>query len=133
MNTGKGKPRIMADINITPFTDVVLVLLIVFMVATPVLYQSSLKVELPRGTSSVEMSKDIIISIDSQGNVIIDDNKIGINELKDKISDLVRSKSDPQVIVDGDKNVRYDYVIRVMDILTQAGIKNPGLGIEMQR
>jgi len=123
----------MAEINITPFTDVVLVLLIIFMIATPFIYQSSVKVELPQGSSSGETSKDIIVTIDAQGEVFLDNRRIDLDALKYKMTEVVKSKADSMVIVNGDKNVKYDSVIKVMDVLTRSGVKNPGLGIELKR
>ena len=123
----------MAEINITPFTDVVLVLLIIFMIATPFIYQSSMKVQLPQGSSSEETSRDIIITINAQGDVFLEDTKIELGTLRHKVMTMVRNKADVFVIVNGDKNARYDSVMQVMDVLTQAGVKNPGLGIEIKR
>ncbi len=127
------KSKLMAEINITPFTDVVLVLLIIFMIATPFIYQSSMKVQLPQGSSSEETSRDIIITINAQGDVFLEDTKIDLDTLKYKVMAMVRNKADDFVIVNGDKNVRYDSVMQVMDVLTQSGVKNPGLGIEIKR
>jgi biopolymer transport protein ExbD len=127
------KSNLMAEINITPFTDVVLVLLIIFMIATPFIYQSGIKVQLPQGSTSEEMSKDIIITVDAQGNVFLEDTKLDLPTLKVKMIARVRDKADTFVIVNGDKNVKYDSVIQVMDVLTQAGVKSPGLGIDVKR
>ncbi|HUL19931.1 MAG TPA: biopolymer transporter ExbD [Thermodesulfobacteriota bacterium] len=133
MKRRMGKSALMAEINITPFTDVVLVLLIIFMIATPFIYQSSVKVELPQGSSSGETSKDIIVTIDAQGEVFLDNRRIDLDALKYKMTEVVKSKADSMVIVNGDKNVKYDSVIKVMDVLTRSGVKNPGLGIELKR
>ena len=123
----------MAEINITPFTDVVLVLLIIFMIATPFIYQSSVKVQLPKASKSEESSRDIMININAQGEVFLDDTKLDLETLKYRLTARVKSKPDASVIINGDKNVRYDAVIQVMDILTQSGVKNPGLGIELKK
>jgi biopolymer transport protein TolR len=66
-------PKLMAEINITPFTDVVLVLLIIFMIATPFIYQSSMKVQLPQATKSAETSRDVIITINAEGDIFFQD------------------------------------------------------------
>ena len=123
----------MAEINITPFTDVVLVLLIIFMIATPFIYQSSVKVQLPKASKSEESSRDIMININAQGEVFLDDTKLDLETLKYRLTARVKSKPDASVIINGDKNVRYDAVIQVMDVLTQSGVKNPGLGIELKK
>jgi len=127
------KPSLMAEINITPFTDVVLVLLIIFMIATPFIYQSSMKVQLPKATTTEEPSRDTIITIDSQGEIYLEDAKIDLDALKVRMMALIRRKPETVVIINGDKNVKYDHVIQVMDVLTQAGVKNPGLGIELKK
>jgi biopolymer transport protein ExbD len=127
------RSRLMAEINITPFTDVVLVLLIIFMIATPFIYQSSLKVQLPKATKSEEPSRDIVISINAQGEVYLEDTRLDLEALRYKLTAMMRSRPDAFVIINGDKNVRYDSVIQVMDVLTQSGVKNPGLGIELKR
>jgi len=127
------KSKLIAEINITPFTDVVLVLLIIFMIATPFIYQSSMKVQLPQGSKSEENPRDIIITISSRGDIFLDDVKLDLNTLKDKLSMMVKGKPDASVIINGDKEVKYDVVMKVMDVLTQSGVKNPGLGIELKR
>lgn len=126
------KSKLMAEINITPFTDVVLVLLIIFMIATPFIYQSSMKVQLPQASKSEETSRDIIITINAHGDVFLDDAKIDLDTLKYKLSAATRSKPDTSVIINGDKNVKYDSVIQVMDVLNRSGVKNPGLGIDVK-
>ena len=123
----------MAEINITPFTDVVLVLLIIFMIATPFIYQSSMNVELPQASTSEETTRDVIVTINAKGEVFLDNKKMDLNTLKIRLSAAVRSKPDTSVIINGDKNVRYDAVVQVMDVLTRAGVKNPGLGIELKK
>jgi biopolymer transport protein ExbD len=127
------KSKLMAEINITPFTDVVLVLLIIFMIATPFIYQSSMKVQLPQASKSEETSRDIIITINVQGDVFLDDAKVDLGTLKYRLLAATRSKPDTSVIINGDKNVRYDSVIQVMDVLNQSGVKNPGLGIDVKK
>ena len=133
MNRRMKKPKIMAEINITPFTDVVLVLLIIFMIATPFIYQSSMNVQLPQASKSEETTRDMIVTINSRGDVYLDNTKMDLNTLKTKLSAAVRSKPNASAIINGDRNVRYDSVIQVMDVLAQAGVKNPALGIELKK
>jgi len=123
----------MAEINITPFTDVILVLLIIFMIATPFIYQSSTKVELPQASASEETSKDLIVTINAQGEIFVDEAKTDLDSLKYKLMAKVRGKPNLSVIINGDKNVKYDSVIKVVDILNQSGIKHTALGIELKK
>lgn len=127
------KSNLMAEINITPFTDVVLVLLIIFMIATPFIYQSSMMVELPQASMPEEKAQDIVITINAQGDVYLDDEKVDLDTLQNRITAMVVNEPDLSVIVNGDKNVRYNAVIQVMDVLKQSGVSNPGLGIELRR
>ena len=71
MKSAGKRSRMMGDINITPFTDVVLVLLIVFMVAMPTMYESRLKVELPQGETAENELRDVVITIDVSGNISV--------------------------------------------------------------
>ena len=134
MKPVRGKSRITADINITPFTDVVLVLLIVFMVATPALYESNLKVELPMGTTpSDDTSRDVVVTIDADGEIYLDLKRVSLEGLGKAMLEMTSSGEETRVIVNGDRNVKYDAVIDVMDELARAGVKSPGLGIELKR
>jgi biopolymer transport protein TolR len=127
------KSSVMAEINITPFTDVVLVLLIIFMIATPFIYQSSMMVELPRASIPEEKTQDIVITINAQGNVYLDDIKLDLDTLGTRITAMRENEPNLSVVINGDKNVRYDSVIQVMDVLRRSGVRNPGLGIELRR
>ena len=134
VKSGRGKSRIMTDINITPFTDVVLVLLIVFMVATPALYESNLKVELPHGTvASEDTVRDVVVTIDAEGGIYLDVRRVSLEDLGRAMLEITASGEETRVIVNGDRNVKYDSVIEVMDALARAGVKSPGLGIELKR
>ena len=134
MKISGGKSRMMTDINITPFTDVVLVLLIVFMVATPVLYESNLKVELPHGTTAAnDTARDVVVTINAEGEIYLDDRLVSLEELGSAILEIIALDEATRVVVNGDRNVKYDVVINVMDALARAGVRSPGLGIELQR
>ena len=123
----------MAEINITPFTDVILVLLIIFMIATPFIYQSSTRVQLPQASASEETSRDVVVTINAQGEIFVDEGKIDLASLKYKLMAKMRGKPNLSVIINGDKNVKYDSVIKVVDILNQSGIKHTALGIELKK
>ncbi len=127
------KSKLMSEINITPFTDVVLVLLIIFMIATPFIYQSSMRVQLPQASKTEETSRDIIITINAHGDIFLEEARVDLETLKYKMMAMMRRKSNASVIINGDKNVRYNSVIQVMDVLTQSGVRNPGLGIELKK
>jgi len=133
MNRKVQKPKLMAEINITPFTDVVLVLLIIFMIATPFIFQSSMKVQLPTASQSTESPKNIAIMINSKGDIFLDKDQCDLDTLRRKLLAESRTKPDTAVIINGDKDVKYDFIIRVLDAVVGAGFKNTGLGVELKK
>jgi biopolymer transport protein ExbD len=121
-------------INITPFTDVVLVLLVIFMIATPLLVQSGIKVNLPRAaTAETEPERTVTITIDSAGNVYLNRDRVEIANLRAALGRLLGGRTDSPVVIMGDRDVRYDLVIRVLEIAKAAGVKRLSLGVELQR
>ncbi len=119
-----------SDINITPLVDVVLVLLIIFMVTTPMLVKG-IKVNLPKASSGVQNAskKDIIISINKNGNYYID--KVLVDEKA--LRDFLKSHNKRSVIIKSDKNVVYGKVIRLIDIVKTSGISRVGLATEPKK
>jgi biopolymer transport protein ExbD len=123
-----------AGINITPFTDVVLVLLVIFMIATPFLVQSGIKVTLPRAANAEsETEKTITITIDPAGAVYMNRDRVALADLKASLGKLLGGKTDAPVIIMGDKDVKYDMVIRVLEIARSAGVKRLSLAVELQK
>ena len=130
--------KLMADINIAPFTDVILVLLIVFMVTTPMIYRSSIKIALPQVSNNQQplVSKDINVSITSSGEVYMENEKynlrLDLDVFKFKLKHIMKTTSDPAIIIDGDRNVKYDYVVQVIDAASKVGIKHLILATEFK-
>jgi biopolymer transport protein ExbD len=124
------KEKLMAEINITPFTDVILVLLVVFMIATPLIYQSNMRVHLPDAESAESSPHAVIITINEEGEASIDNAQYNLRYdfgvLKSKLRSLIKDTPNPAVIINGDKNVRYEFVVKVIDMVSQLGA-NPVL------
>ena len=122
------KQRFVAEINITPFTDVILVLLIIFMVAAPVIYQSNIKVKLPKVKSPApqETGRQLkaVITITTVGIVYLDDVLVTKAELKQKILAMHKSTPDMSVNLRADQQTRFKDVVDVFDLLTDLGISN---------
>lgn len=126
--------RIMSEINITPFTDVVLVLLIIFMITTPMLVQPGIKVKLPKAQAAeTDDDKTLTITIDSAGSVYLDNRRTDIGRLKERMQAKLFNRPDTAVVVKGDKEVKYDTVIQVIDAAKQAGAKRFALAVDIQR
>ncbi len=128
----KNKRKVVADINITPFTDVVLVLLIIFMITTPMLSQHSLKINLPKAenTQQTEEAKNIEISIDKDGFVYLDGLQIHLQYIEEAVKNAIKKHPERAVIVKGDKDIKYDLVVKVIDKAKQAGATKFALALE---
>ena len=126
MNRRPKKQRLVADINITPFTDVILVLLVIFMITTPLISQSNIKIRLPEAKGaqaslkSQQTQTDITIS--REGIVYLDGRLVTKSELKQKIKTMRDNNPDLTVTVRSDKAVRFQEIVDVLDPLTELGI-----------
>lgn len=126
----------MGEINVVPYIDVTLVLLIIFMITTPML-QTGVEVELPKAeAANVEPKEDgkppIVISIKKDGQYFINidgttDAQIEPEEITEKVTAVMVDNSNPQVLINADKSIDYGSVVTVMASLKTAGIPNVGL------
>jgi len=134
MNARSRKQNLIADINITPFTDVVLVLLIIFMITTPLIMQSGIKVDLPNATSATPTNKttQVEVTITNENLVYLDDQLITRRELKQKLSSLHNTNSELEVILLSDKMVKFKDIVAVLDILNGLGIKNLNIAAKQE-
>jgi biopolymer transport protein TolR len=133
METGFNKRVILSQINVTPFVDVMLVLLIIFMVTTPML-QEGLDVNLPvvkANALSVE-EEPIIITITEEGKLFINKNKITLTGLDKKLNAIYSRKKEKMVLIRADEKVPYGFVIRTMAEIRKAGIERIGMVTEPQ-
>ena len=129
MSSGGDESGMMAEINVTPFVDVMLVLLIIFMVTTPMM-TTGLEVELPRAEApalSQDGDSQMVLSITADGVYLIEDREFTLEELKTKLPAIVKSKPDHDVFLQADGAVPYEKVAQLMAICTQAGIPRVGL------
>jgi biopolymer transport protein ExbD/biopolymer transport protein TolR len=114
----------LADINITPLVDVVLVLLIIFMVTAPVL-QSGIEVSVPKTRTVKEVTEErLVISIDKQQRVFLGNNPININAIASVLKQKVRDPSHQSIYLRADEDVPFGAFATVMDAVKQSGITN---------
>lgn len=126
-SNNKGRATL-SEINVTPLVDVMLVLLIMFMVTTP-LMQQGVNVDLPRTSSTgVELNEEpLVLVIQANQKMTIAKNSISMNELKPKMSALFETKKNKQIYIQADRKVDYGFVAEAMAELRAAGIFNIGL------
>jgi len=114
----------LAEINVTPLVDVVLVLLIIFMITAPVL-QSGIEVSVPKTKSVKEITEErLVISIDKQQRVYLGNDAININQIGEQLRRKVRDPQNQYVFVRADENVPFGAFATVMDAVKQSGITN---------
>jgi biopolymer transport protein TolR len=127
---GRGRRRnsLISDINVTPFVDVMLVLLIIFMVAAP-LMTVGVPVDLPE-TQASEMNaqtEPITVSINNEGKVFIQETEVAMDDIVPRLEAIAKTGYEERIFVRGDQASDYGTVLRVMGRLNAAGFKNIGL------
>ena len=128
MAISSGSDRLMSDINVTPFVDVMLVLLIIFMVTAPMMVQG-VDVALPEVSAKpmVTEKENLTVTIDREGGIYINDFQVRIDFLKDKLEKILAGKTDREVFFRADKDVSYGVVVGVMAEIKAAGVEKLGM------
>jgi biopolymer transport protein TolR len=126
--------RPMSEINVTPFVDVMLVLLIVFMVTAPLL-TVGVPIDLPESQAKpLDSQKEpLTVSVDEQGRVFLQDTEITIEELVPKLTAIADQGVEERVFVRGDRTVDYGAVMRVMGRLNAAGFRRIALVTDIEQ
>ena len=134
MQTGKEGRTVMSEINVTPFVDVMLVLLVIFMVTTPILYQG-VDVNLPKTESrpmpSLDQERKVVVTLNKDGEIFIEKQRYSLNELRVEIRKVMADKgknlTDEDVFLRADQSVPYGTVVEVMSEIRNAGVQKIGL------
>ncbi len=131
MSLGGNSDRLMSDINVTPFVDVMLVLLVIFMVTAPMMMQG-VDVALPETTSKplIAQKDNLIITIDQKNQIFINNYKITLDFLQEKLKKILEGRTDREVYLRADKEIPYGIVVRVMAELKAAGVDKLGMVTE---
>ncbi len=123
---------VLADINVTPLVDVMLVLLIIFMITAPMLHQG-IEVALPEADAEpmqLDVDDPLVLSINRDGLLFIRDQPVHESQLVERLLPLVEARSDEGVFLKGDRDLPYGRVIEVLDLLQQGGITQIGMVTE---
>jgi len=131
MGSSGGRGEVTSDINVTPMADVMLVLLIIFMVVTPML-QKGVNVELAKTKNPVDMKEadrddSVLVAITRDGNFYLGQERVDIDQLASKVSDLLTNKLGKTVFVKSDLRAKYGDVVQVVDNIRNAGVDKVGL------
>ena len=127
-SSGRGARTTMSEINVTPMVDVMLVLLVIFMVTTP-LIQQGVKVNLPETKAApVEAAdKKLVVSIDRAQRVFIGEAEVPLKELEQKLKANLKAQQDKELYLHADRDLPYGIVVDVMAQAQRAGITNVGM------
>lgn len=133
----KKKNKLNAEINVVPYIDVMMVLLVIFMVTAPMLTQG-VNVDLPQAAADPVNDKDnepLVVTVNAEGQYFIDvggDPKepVSAEIIKDRVSKILATNPKKTLLVRGDRNVNYDKVVQLMALLQQAGAPSVGLVTE---
>jgi biopolymer transport protein ExbD/biopolymer transport protein TolR len=130
MKLAKAPPPV-SDINVTPMVDVMLVMLIIFMVITPMLSKGVsvdlVKTKNPIPMQAADKSDAIIVAVTRDGNTFLNTGKMPADQLAPKVKDLLLNRLDKMVFVKADSRARYERVVEVVDNLRAAGVDQLGL------
>ena len=131
MTSGGNSKDFMSEINVTPFVDVMLVLLIIFMVTAPMMVQG-LNVDWPQATAKpLNTEKEhLIISIDKDQQIFINDFQVTIDFLGEKLIKILQGRTDRSVYLKADKTIPYGMVVQVMAEIKSAGVDQLGMVTE---
>ena len=131
MVQGGNSDRLMSDINVTPFVDVMLVLLVIFMVTAPMMMQG-VDVTLPETTSEplVAKKENLIITINNKNQVYINDYHVTLDFLQEKLKKILTGRANREVYLRADKEISYGFVVRIMSELKGAGVEKLGMVTE---
>ncbi len=120
--------KLMSEINVTPFVDVMLVLLVVFMITAPLL-TVGVPVDLPEGNVPEIRGQDepLAVTIDAAGKIYLQDTEVALDELAPRLKAVIGQKAETRIFVRGDKSIDYGRVMQVMGILNEAGFTRVAL------
>jgi biopolymer transport protein TolR len=121
---------LMTEINITPFVDVMLVLLVIFMVTTP-LMQSGVAIDLPKeNVGALEIQEENIVSIRKDGAMFFNDKRVTTRDLDEKLKKVIATTPTAQVYLRADKGLPYGSVMKAMGTIKKAGVERLGMVTE---
>lgn len=120
-----------SEINVTPFVDVVLVLLVIFMVTAPMLVREQMNVNLPKAESGEKSaSEQIAIVLEKDGVIKIQKKIVTFDQIEGEIKTLIQSNANAQAVISADQDAKHGDVVRVMDLVKKAGLSRFAIQIE---
>ena len=131
MQVWGNQKKYMSDINVTPFVDVMLVLLIIFMVTAPMMMQG-VEVNLPQTTTqSIKAKEDpLFLTVNKKGEIFLENHAVKLDELEMKVQSIFKYRREKEILLRADKDIPYGFVIKVMAAVKGAGVTKLGMVTE---
>ena len=130
---GDESSDIVAEINITPLTDIFLVLLIIFMITSSAMVESGGKINLPKAVATQSESRGTTVTLSPKHEIFVNQKKVDENSLEATLQQALNSTSDKTVILRGDKDVLLGETVKVMSIIKRAGASEIAIAAETER
>ncbi len=128
------KYRIMADMNMLPFIDIALVLLLIFMVMTPFLVKSQIKINLPKArTTDTPRQQALNIQLDQQGVIFFEGKPIHADILEEQLRKTIADPREQPLMIEADRDVAFQHVVLVLDIAKRIGITKLGINVKQDK
>lgn len=124
--------EIISDINVTPFVDVALVLLIIFMVTATYIVAQSIPVDLPEAGTGEDVVTTFAVAVTLDGQMYLDGEKVDETKLKNKIRSARAENDDVRVVIAADKAVSHGKVVRIIDLVRKEGVAKFAINIESE-
>jgi biopolymer transport protein ExbD len=131
----KGKRRVMAEINMIPLIDVALVLLIIFMIMTPLMVRTQIKITLPQSKSADQTStrqQTVKVQVQKDGVIFINSEPVSREAIDAVLKKLVLDPANQPVVVEADKDVAFQHVVIVMDAAKRLGVVKLGVSVKLE-
>jgi biopolymer transport protein ExbD len=133
-NSGDDDLSLMSDINVTPFVDVVLVLLVIFMITAPVIMKDTLDIKLPKSTTTDgKKIKSLGVAVTRQGQFLLNGSLSSEDELTLAVKKAIIDNPEIQAIISADKDSLHGSVVRLIDLIKSAGLSKFAIQIEKQQ
>jgi len=130
---GRARSPIMSDINITPLTDIFLVLLIIFMVTSAAMVESGAKVSLPEVDATTSQPREITIAVAPASEIYVNGNRTSYEDLEGVLRGLLSARPDIPVVLEGDREILFGEAVKVLSIAQKAGATQIAIAAERRR
>jgi len=129
----RGRSPIMAEINITPLTDIFLVLLIIFMVSSAAMVESGAKISLPEVDATVAQPREITVTVTPDQRIFVNNTLTPYEELENVLRGLVSARPDIPVVLEGDREVLFGEAVKILSAAQKAGAAQIAIAAERRR